>query len=184
MRPYPMIQTDRLFLRPFFITDAKDVQELAGDRQVSDMLFTFDPSQNGISQQWIIDQHEFFEQGKWVNLAITESPLGIVIGSVGLDIDPEHNQAEIAYWLGKMYWGKGYATEAARATLEYGFEELHLHRVYARFLARNPASGRVLKKIGMTWEGRLRQHLEKNGIHEDLEVMGILKQEFLERRSE
>ena len=182
MRSYPMIQTDRLFLRPFLITDAKDVQRLAGDKEVSDTLFTFDPSRVGVSQQWIVDQHEFFEQGKWINLAVTESPGGMLIGSVGLDIDPEHNHAEIIYWLGRMYWGRGYATEAARAVLEYGFAELRLHRVYARFMTRNPASGRVLKKIGMTWEGRLRHDLKKHGVYEDLEVMGILKQEFIEGR--
>lgn len=182
MKEYPALETERLFLRPFVTSDAKDVQRLGGDPDVVATMFTLNLCTPGVAQEWIRHQHEHFEKGEWVNFAITDQQSGHLLGSVGLDINRSDHNAEIIYWIGKMYWGRGYATEAAHATLVYGFNELRLHRVYARYLSRNPTSGRVLKKIGMTWEGRLRQHLKKRGKFEDLDVMGILKQEFLERR--
>ncbi len=179
-KSYPTINTERLFLRPFFVSDAKEVQILAGNKEVNRTLFTFDASKNGSAEQWIISQHDHFEKGEWVNLAITEGHLCILIGSVGLEIERKNNNAELVYWLGKDYWGQGYATEAARGVVSYGFDELKLHRIYARYFSRNLASGRVLEKLGMTHEGRLRDHLKKFGVYEDLEMAGLLEEEFRE----
>ena len=90
-------------------------------------------------------------------------------------------RAELGYWIGKPYWGQGYCTEAARATLDFGFEQLGLNRIFAHHFARNPASGRVMQKIGMTREGRLRQHVKKWDAFEDLELYGILKDHWAAR---
>ena len=76
------------------------------------------------------------------------------------------------------YWGKGYATEAAREMLGYGFESLGLHRIFATCFPHNPASGRILKKIGMQYEGCQRQHLLKWGQFVDSELYGILRREW------
>lgn len=178
MKVYPTLETERLFLRPFLISDAQEVRRLGGDPEVVDTLFTLNLCTAGVAHQWIVHQYEHFEKGEWINFAITDRQSGHLLGSVGLDINRSDHHAEIMYWVGKMYWGRGYATEAARVTLAYGFNELRLHRVYARYLSRNPASGRVLEKLGMVWEGRLRQHLKKRGVHDDLDIMGILRSEF------
>ena len=178
MKEYPTIQTKRLFLRPFFITDAKEVQRLAGDPKVAATLFTFNPQKNGVAEQWILDQHEHFEKGDWVNFAITGLCHGSLMGSVGLDIDRENHTSEIMYWLGKIYWGCGYATEAAAAVLQYGFWELQLYRIYARYLSNNIASGRVLQKIGMNYERHIRQHIKDDNLYEDLDVMGLVREEY------
>jgi RimJ/RimL family protein N-acetyltransferase len=90
-------------------------------------------------------------------------------------LECEHDRAELGYWIGKPFWGRGYATEAARALVQYGFDTLGLHRIYARHLTRNPASGRVLHKIGMTHEGYRRKHEKKWGIYEDDKLYGILR---------
>jgi RimJ/RimL family protein N-acetyltransferase len=84
----------------------------------------------------------------------------------------------MGYWIGKPFWNNGYCTEAARAVVEYGFGPLGLERIYANYLARNPASGRVLHKLGMTEEGHLRRHRRKFGRYEDLIVCGLLKSEW------
>ena len=76
------------------------------------------------------------------------------------------------------YWNRGYATEAARAMLTFGFEVLELNRIFAEYYARNPASGRVMQKIGMTHEGMLRQHMFKDDRFEDSVVYGILRSEW------
>jgi RimJ/RimL family protein N-acetyltransferase len=80
----------------------------------------------------------------------------------------------LGYWIGVPYWGNGYATEAGRAVLDHGFGELGLNRVYAHCFARNPASRRVLEKLGMRHEGTRRRHTLKWGEYLDEEEFGIL----------
>jgi RimJ/RimL family protein N-acetyltransferase len=115
-----------------------------------------------------------------VQFAITHREKGFLIGGIGLNnINKEHENAELGYWIGKPYWGKGYCTEAARTVLKYGFEVMRLNRIHANHYTRNPASGRVMQKIGMKHEGHLRQHVKKWGKFEDSEVYGILRSEYL-----
>jgi [ribosomal protein S5]-alanine N-acetyltransferase len=95
-------------------------------------------------------------------------------GGVGLRIEREHSRAELGYWIGLPYWGKGYATEAAKALVQYGFEILGLHRIFACHFARNSASARVLQKVGMRHEGSQRAHIVKWGEFIDLEIYGML----------
>jgi len=84
----------------------------------------------------------------------------------------------MGYWIGKSYWGKGYCTEAARRLIKYGFEELKLNRIFAHFMTGNPASGRVMEKAGMIYEGHLRQHVKKWDVVQDLKIYAILKDEY------
>ena len=84
--------------------------------------------------------------------------------------------------MGKDWWGQGYATEAARAVLRYGFEELKLNRIYAHHMTKNPASGRVLAKIGMRREGLHRQAMRKWDVFEDVVVYAMLQQDWTSQR--
>jgi RimJ/RimL family protein N-acetyltransferase len=111
-------------------------------------------------------------------LAITLRTDGKQIGGVGLRIEQQHGHAELGYWLGVPYWGQGYATEAAREMLRYGFEELRLHRIFATHFKHNAASGGILKKVGMMYEGCQREHLLKWGEFVDSELYGILRREW------
>jgi RimJ/RimL family protein N-acetyltransferase len=95
-----------------------------------------------------------------------------------LRLDDEHHHGELGYWLGKPYWGMGYATEASREMLRYGFEELKLHRIFASHFKHNAASGRVLTKLGMRHEGCQREHLRKWDQFVDSELYGILRREW------
>lgn len=120
-------------------------------------------------------QLEAAETGQAVRLAVTDRETEAVIGAVGLEIEAAVNRAELGFWIGVPYWGKGYATEAAAAIIGYGFDVLGLHRIFARHLAGNEASGRVQRKIGMTREGLLRAHAMKDGVYHDDVIHGILK---------
>jgi RimJ/RimL family protein N-acetyltransferase len=100
------------------------------------------------------------------------------------DIEAEHAQAELGFWIAIECWGKGYATEAARAVLAFGFEQLGLNRIYAHYMVRNPASGRALAKIGMKQEGLLRQRVRKWGLFEDVVPLAILREEWTRSRLE
>ena len=84
----------------------------------------------------------------------------------------------MGFWIGVQSWGKGYATEAAGRVIRYAFEELRLNRVYAHHMLRNPASGRVLEKVGMKREGLLRQRVRKWGVFEDVVLLALLRQDW------
>jgi RimJ/RimL family protein N-acetyltransferase len=100
------------------------------------------------------------------------------IGTVSLGIDRNADLAEMGYWIGEPHWGYGYCTEAALRLLQFAFTDIGLNRVYARYLSRNEASGRVLRKLGMRHEGTLRQHVRKWDVLEDIHVLGVLAVEW------
>jgi RimJ/RimL family protein N-acetyltransferase len=179
MKERPTLETTRLILRPFTLGDARDVQRLAGDREIaSTTLNVPHPYEDGMAEQWIGTHQEKYERGELVNFAIVRRVDNALIGAIGLRINQQHTHAELGYWIGKPYWNTGYGTEAARAVVAYGFERCGLHRIHASHLTRNPASGRVLQKIGMRYEGCLRQHVNKWEVFEDLALYGILQSEY------
>jgi ribosomal-protein-alanine N-acetyltransferase len=179
MKERPTLETTRLILRPFTVADARDVQRLAGEREIaSTTLNVPHPYEDGMAEQWIGTHQEKYERGELVNFAIVRRADNALIGAIGLRITPQHTHAELGYWLGTPYWNAGYGTEAARAVVAYGFERLGLHRIHASHMTRNPASGRVLQKIGMHYEGCLRQHVNKWEVFEDLALYGILQSEY------
>jgi ribosomal-protein-alanine N-acetyltransferase len=97
---------------------------------------------------------------------------------MGLVIHRSHDSGELGYWIGKPYWGRGYATEAAAAVLDFAFGPLALHRVEATHFTRNPASGRVMEKLGMRLEGVFRDAHRKWGRYEDIAQRAILADEW------
>lgn len=100
------------------------------------------------------------------------------MGAVSLKLCLAHQRAELAYWLVMPYWNAGHMTEAARALVEYGFDKLHLNRIEAGHYRTNPASGRVMQKIGMQYEGTHRQHTLRFGQFEDRLVCGLLASDW------
>ncbi|HEX7708287.1 MAG TPA: GNAT family protein, partial [Thermoanaerobaculia bacterium] len=89
--------------------------------------------------------------------------------------------AELGYWVGVPFWGRGYASEAAAEVIRFGFEDCGMHRIYGCHYARNPASGRILEKVGMTREGTFRQHILKWGEYLDVVYYGLLREEWLQQ---
>lgn len=174
----PNLKTERLVLRPFSLKDAPLVQQLAGDLAVAETTLNIPhPYGDGMAEQWIRTHQPDFEQGKSVTFAIALHETDAVIGAISLRIE-RFNRASMGYWIGTPYWGKGYCTEAAQAVIAYGFNELELNKIYATYLPRNPASGRVMEKAGMRYEGHLRQHVLKNGVYEDLKLYATLREDF------
>lgn len=159
--------------------DAAIVQQLAGEYAIADTTLNIPhPYEEGMAEQWISDHSDQFEAGTSAVFAIVRRDSHHLTGAIGLTIERDFNKAELGYWVGKPYWNQGYATEAASLIIAYGFEQLKLNRIDARHLVRNPASGRVMQKIGMIREGTLRQHTIKWGKYEDLHLYGLLKDEW------
>lgn len=175
----PRLETERLILREFELSDAPRVQQLAGDKEIAATTSLIPhPYPAGEAERWISTHAASFAAGASARFAITRREDNLLIGAIGLEIHPKHNRAEVGYWIGKDYWGQGYATEALRPVLAYGFSR-GLHRIWAEHFAHNPASGRVMQKVGMRHEGTLRHHMVKWGEPVDCEVYGILSSEFL-----
>jgi ribosomal-protein-alanine N-acetyltransferase len=167
-----MITTERLVLRRPELRDASAIQTLAGAREVAlNTLTVPHPYPDGAAEAWI-------EKHGQDAFAITLRENDEVVGMIGIHVNAEHAHGEIGYWIGVPYQGRGYASEAARAVIDYGFGELKLNRVFAEHFARNPASGRVMQKVGMTYEGTLRQHHKKWGEFVDAAMYSILRSEW------
>jgi [ribosomal protein S5]-alanine N-acetyltransferase len=179
VKRYPTLKTERLILRGFTLKDAPDVQRLAGEWEVARTLLSVPhPYEDGIAEEWISGHRSAFERGESVNFAVVLRERGELCGSCGLLINSRDANAELGYWTGVPYWGQGYATEAAREVVRYGFEQLWLHRIYAAHFGNNSGSGRVLRKIGMSYEGTRREHHRKWGEYEDRVEYGLLVGEW------
>lgn len=197
MSDVPRLYTPRLCLRALTARDAPRLSELAGDRLIAATTSRIPhPYPDGHAEQWISTLAPAAAEGKdfvfGITLAGTRTPgrehdptdTGHLIGNIGLHIAPaaQNARAEIGYWVGVPYWGKGFATEAAHAVLDFAFSRKELRRVAARHFANNPASGRVMKKLGMSYEGLLRQHECKWGEFLDVVCYGILATEWQARK--
>jgi ribosomal-protein-alanine N-acetyltransferase len=181
MKEIPQLETARLILRPFGNADAADVMRLAGDRAIADTTLNIPhPYKEGMAEEWISKHQDAFDKDQGVTFAITRKSDGILVGAISLMGMAKGHQAELGYWIGKPHWNQGYCTEAGRALLRYAFSDLALVRVHSCHITRNPASGRVMQKIGMQNEGCRRHHVRKWDKTEDLELYGVLKQEWEE----
>jgi RimJ/RimL family protein N-acetyltransferase len=179
MTEIPTLKTERLLLRSLTLDDAEDIQRLAGDNDIARMTNAIPhPFEDGVAEAWINLCRRQLEKEKEHVFAVTLKDTCEFVGIVGMLLEASADRAEIGYWIGKPWWGKGYCTEAVRAAMDYGFKTVKLNRIHAHHFAHNPASGRVMQKLGMQHEGHLRQHAKRDGQYIDCEVYGILKEEW------
>ena len=180
MIEHPTIVTARLILRPWKAEDAPDVARLAGRREIADTTISIPhPFSEQQARDWLAARSNPPSAGKEASFAMTTTADGRLIGAVGLlNIDTEHSLTELGFWIGVEWWGQGYATEATRAVVHFVFSQLNLNRFYAHHMVRNPASGRVLEKIGMKREGLLRQRVRKWDRFEDVVLMAVLHEDW------
>ncbi len=171
----PTLQTERLILRPYRESDIPELLPLIGTREVAATTLRI---AHPYTEQHARDFLKLAEEPDKLWLAITLRSDGRQIGGIGLRLEQQHQNAEIGYWLGVDYWGKGYATEAAHEMLRYGFEDLNLNRIHASHFKHNPASGHILMKLGMRYEGCQREQLRKWDKFVDSELYGMLRREW------
>ncbi|HYH83073.1 MAG TPA: GNAT family N-acetyltransferase [Longimicrobium sp.] len=179
MSAQPTLRTARLVLRPFTPADAGEVHAIVSDREIAyNTAHIPHPYPDGMAAEWIERLMLRWETGESAVFAATLPADGRIVAAIGMEIEPQHRRAELGYWVAREFWNGGFATEGSRAVVEFGFRVLGLNRVQARHYCRNGASGRVMQKIGMTFEGRLRKHTLKWGAFEDIDVYGILADEL------
>jgi ribosomal-protein-alanine N-acetyltransferase len=175
----PTLSTKRLTLRPFVADDAFDVERLAGMREIADTTLTIPhPYPHGAAAEWILTHAPAWKAGTAATFAIVENETGRLVGVTSLAINCAHRRAELGYWIALDRWNQGYATESNQRLIDFGFEVLGLHRIEARHFLRNPASGRVMLKLGMEPEGIERDWAVKGDRYESLAVYSILEDEW------
>ena len=148
-----IIETERLLLRTFTEEDAPLIYDLNLNPEV--IRYTFDPIKDvshalEIIQKVILPQYALYNHGRW---AVHLKPTLEFLGWCGLKYLAEEDEIDLGYRFKKEYWGKGYATEAAFASIKYGFEKLNLRRIVGRADPENLGSVAVLEKCNMTYIG-------------------------------
>lgn len=179
MNPDPndrvVLQTKRLLLRPFELTDVDDVWTYARDPEVARFRPLPDPYTRNDALDFI-NRQIGTDWSTGPEFAIALGPR--VIGGISLHVNHEHETAELGYLLGRRWWGRGIATEAARAVIDWGFQRFKLHKVYARAHVCNKRSWRVMERLGMARDGVLRGHWKMRQEHVDLVYYSVLRKEW------
>lgn len=174
------LETERLVLREFRDEDWAEVFAYQSDPRYLQYYPFTDRSVEEVKEfiQMFLD-HQVQKPRIKFQLAVTLKSTGGLIGNCGIRLDkPDAHQGDIGYELSPEHWGQGYATEAARAMIDFGFSSLRLHRIWSWCIADNQRSARVLEKQGMCLEGRLRENEYFKGRWWDTLVFGLLVDEW------
>lgn len=179
IRNFPELRTRRLLLRRLRLEDADDIFAYASDPLMTPFVL-WEPHRT------VDDAREFLQrtlkgyaEGLPPVWGIQHLAEGALIGSCAFhEISFMHARAEIGYALARKCWGQGLMTEAVRALLAYGFRSLHLNRIEARCDVENTASWRVMEKVGMRFEGVLRQNIVLHGRPRDARMYAILREDW------
>jgi ribosomal-protein-alanine N-acetyltransferase len=175
----PDLDTPRLRLRRVRPEDAADLFAFASDPLVTRYITWPTHRTLDDSRALIARFLAGYARGAATPWGIEHKADGRLIGTCGFtNAAPAHARAEVIYNLARPYWGQGYMPEAVRAALTYGFDALGLNRIEAGCLVENAASARVLEKVGMTFEGVLREYLEIKGDACTLKQYAILRRDW------
>ncbi|WP_078894028.1 GNAT family N-acetyltransferase [Streptomyces sp. CT34] len=181
---YPL-RTERLDLRPVRLDDFAAVHAYQRLPEVCRYLYS-SPRDEAASRAWVSDmatRTTLRESGDSLRLAVVVRETGALVGDVSfVYTSRRHRQGRIGYVFHPDHTGHGYATEASRALLKLGFEDLRLHRIQAELDGRNTASARLLERLGMRREGHLRENEFLDGAWSDEVIYAMLAREWRAQR--
>ncbi|KUY15741.1 GNAT family acetyltransferase [Elizabethkingia miricola] len=167
------IETERLILSPLKESDIPLITEYLQEKIISDNTSHIPyPYSESDARTWIKMSDDALIAKTGYTFAIREKE-GKIIGAIGLH-DRGDDKAELGYWIAVPFWNKGYATEAASAILNFGIKELKFHKIYATHFIHNPASGKIMGKIGMQKEAVLKHHIKKEGQYLDIQMYSFI----------
>ena len=172
----PDISTERLLLRRMTMKDAQDIFEYSRDPLVAQHVLWDAQRHISEAKEYVRYMNRRYRDDLPSSWGIIDKASGHLVGTIGYMMHSEENASvELGYSLARWVWGKGYATEALRAVIDYTFETMDVNRIEAQHEIDNPASGRVMEKCGMTKEGVLRQRLYNKGKFVDVALYSILR---------
>lgn len=177
----PELKTDRLILRKVLLTDANDIYEYASDPGICRYLNWLPHSCIEDSRDYIYQVIQRYMDGEPGTWGIELSSENKLIGTISFIYWDEINRvAETGFALSRKYWNQGIMTEALWKILSFGFTRMNLNRIEARTMMDNTASQRVLTKVGMSFEGVLREQMLVREHFSDMKIYSILRKEFFE----
>ncbi len=169
MRGREFAPTDRQHLLAF-VRDPSQLEHM--------LLFLTTEAEADSFLAFVLEEAAKLPRLQW-HVALESRTDGRFLGSACLMLENEApTSAELGYWFAREAWGKGLATEASAALLEMGFERLGLHRIWGKCHERNPASARVMEKLGMRYEGTLREHVWLRDHYRSSRLFAILESEY------
>jgi len=177
-----LLTTQRLRLREFTHSDLVHLLPFAEDPdQIRYMAFSLkDEEECTTFLEFALSESKAEKRAEY-HMAVEDRDTGTFLGSTSLMIEKEHPYcSELGYWFNQKHWGKGYASEAARELIRFGFTELKLHRIWAKCHCENKASEGVMKKCGMMYEGTIREHIWLRDHYRTSLLYSILDREFKE----
>jgi ribosomal-protein-alanine N-acetyltransferase len=178
-RELPTLETERLWLRKLRPDDLDDIFEYASDPEVAKYTTWETHKTPADAHTFLASVLERYQTGQIAVWGLEHKSDQKLIGTCALhDVVPHHARAELGYALSRSYWNKGYMTEAVHAVIDFGFGTLQFNRIEAHCLPENIGSARVMEKVGMTFEGTLRQHMFVKGKYDDLRMYSILRSEW------
>ena len=173
----PILKTTRLTLRKIKPEDAEAMYQYASKDDVTKYVLWNSHKSIETTKQFIQMMIDQYEEGN-LAWAITLKETQEFIGTIDFVMyNKAEKIAEIGYALSDRHWGKGYVSEATKALLDFGCNELHLVRIQARCFADNIGSERVMQKVGMTYEGTMRKAKFAKGKHHDIKMYAILRED-------
>ncbi|MDR2371767.1 MAG: GNAT family N-acetyltransferase [Puniceicoccales bacterium] len=175
----PVLSSERLMLQTIQEKDLSAIVNLLSDYETVWML-TYAPWPYTVQEAvlWVNYVNNMCTMGRGCFWGI-HGEGNVFIGTAGLSIIPEHEKAELHYWLGRAYWGQGYGTEIARRIMSYAFEDLKVNRLEVNHMVRNTRSQHVIEKCGFKFEGTLRSYVKRFDQFEDVKFYSRLREEFL-----
>lgn len=180
----PMLETSRLILRCMTMRDAADIFAYSRDPEVA--RYVLWDAHRSLAEtraylRFILRQYRDGMPSSW---CIVHKASGRVIGTIGyMAYSQDHETVEVGYSLSRAFWNHGLMTEALQAVLNVTFERLNFHRIEAQHDARNPASGHVMIKCGMRYEGRLRGRIFNKGQFIDVDMYALLRDDWLQQHT-
>lgn len=184
MKTFPTLSTSRITLRKIRLSDIPRLTEYVNHPSISDNILNFPHpyhEEDAIARMNFVLQG--FKNGDRYVFAIALNENDGFIGEIGLHLEREHDRAEMGFWVGEPFWGKGIMSEAVETVLKFGFEDLALNKILATHFVKNMASGRVLARNGMVREGELKDQYKCKGEYRSVIQYRLTKEEYEAFRS-
>lgn len=185
MKHFPNLETNRLILDQIKPADIPEIVTYADNIKITETTRTMPhPYFEEDAISWLYMVNQGFKNKDNYIFALRKKSDKAFMGGIGLTINVENNRAELGYWIAEPFWSKGFTTEAVKAILKFGFEELNLNKIIAVYLTTNEASGKVMVKNGMIKEAEFKDHDIKkehtvaDGIYVSLVQYRLTKNEY------
>ncbi len=178
--PFPELETERLILRQVMKKDADQLYEMLSEPEVAKYDYFYPVTSKAEALIFVERFTKELEEKEEITWGVILKETNQFIGTCCLgEFNQGARRAEIGYDLTQKQWGKGYATEAVKAVIDFGFNRMNLNRIEATITPGNDASVQVLKKLNFTREGIVRERDLIKGQLEDGIIMSLLRREYL-----